>query len=303
MRSALWRLVALMFAGSAAIWPVSAQAELPPSLQAMLDAAIESGDAGALATVARFAKQTHPDHAREIDEKVNTHQAAVAAEREARLRNASFFRAWSGSGELGGFITTGNTDSSGISAGLALERRGIDWLHKFRANVDYQRSDGVTTRNQWMASYEPNFTLNESIYAYGLATYEKDRFQGFSDRTIASGGVGVRLVQEANVRLDVKGGPAWRRTVWIGEPDTTELNTLAAADLRWQLSRAFELKNNAQAVWSSGNSSYSNTTGLTGKLNGSLSARLSYAVRHETSPAEGAEMTDTITRATLVYDF
>ncbi|MCW2364714.1 putative salt-induced outer membrane protein [Sphingobium sp. B7D2B] len=301
MKSAL-RLGAMAMIASGVV-AAPAAAELPPSVKAMLDAAIASGDAGALATVARFAKQTHPDNAAEIDEKMQAHKAAIDAEREARLRQASFFHAWSGSGELGGFITTGNTESSGISAGLSLERRGIDWLHKFRANVDYQRSDGVTTRNQWLASYEPNFTLNDAIYAYGLATYEKDRFQGFSDRTTASGGVGVRLVRQADFSLDIKGGPAWRHTVGIDEPDTTELNTLAAADLRWQISRAFELKNNAQAVWSSGNSSYANTTGLTGKLNGSLSARLSYAVRHETSPPAGSEMTDTITRATLVYDF
>jgi len=288
---------------AATISAVPAMAQMPEPVRTMLEAAMESGDTSALAAVARFAKQTNPQHSAEIDDMVRGYLASLAAEKEAEIRQAGMFGNWTGSGELGGFITTGNTDSTGVSAGLSLERRGIDWLHKFRAIVDYQRSDNVTTRNQWMASYEPNFTLNNTIYAYGLAMYEKDRFQGFSDRTTVSGGVGVRLIQEENASLDLKGGPAWRRTIWLGDPDTTEFNTLAGADLRWQLSPAFEFKNNAQALWSSGNSTYNNTTSLTGKLNGSLSARVSYAVRHETAPPIGSEQTDTITRATLVYDF
>lgn len=297
------RSVGLLAAMTALFSSAHAMAEMPESVRAMLNAAIESGDSTSLASIARYAKHTHPDDAAEIDEMVQAHYAAVAAEKEAAIRNAGIFGAWKGSGEVGGFITTGNTESTGISGGLSLERRGIDWLHKFRANADYQRSDGITTRNQWLASYEPNFTLNDAIYAFGLAMYEKDRFQGFNDRMTASGGVGVRLLRQSDLALDVKGGPAWRQTNWLDDPRTTELNTLAAADLRWQISRAFEFKNNAQAVWSSGNSTYNNASSLTGKLNGSLSARLSYAVRHETAPPIGSEKTDTITRATLVYDF
>jgi putative salt-induced outer membrane protein len=302
MRSAS-RSVALLAVTTALFSGAPAMAELPDSVRAMLDAAIKSGDASTIAAISRVAKQTNPDDAAEIDQMVQSHHAAVAAEKEAQLRTARFFQGWKGSGEVGGFLITGNTESSGISGGLSLERRGIDWLHKFRANADYQRSDGTTTRNQWLATYEPNFTLNEAIYAYGLAMYEKDRFQGFRDRMTASGGVGVRLLRETDLSLDLKGGPAWRRTIWLDDPETVELNTLAAADFRWKVSRAFEFKNNAQAVWSSGNSTYNNATSLTGKLNGSLSARLSYGVRHESSPPIGSEKTDTITRATLVYDF
>ena len=292
-------LVVLISLGSAD----AALAELPDPVRAMLDAAIEREDQAALDTIAKFASETNPDDAKEIAEIVADYKQSLAAEQEAEIREAGIFSLWKGSGELGGFITTGNTRSTGISAGLSLQKSGIDWQHKFRAIVDYQRSDGVTTRNQWMASYEPNFRLSEAIYAYGLAMYEKDRFQGFSDRVTASGGVGVRVLREADMKLDLKGGPAWRQTNWLDEPESTEFNTLAGADFLWHLSRSFELKNNTQIIWSSGNSTYNNTAALTAKFNGKLSARVSYAVRHETVPPPGSEPTDTITRATLVYDF
>ena len=295
----LFALAAMMAATGAA----PALAELPESVRAMMEAAIASGDKGAIDTVAKFARQTHPGYAQDIEAMVNAHMTAKQQEREAKIREAGIFNLWRGNIEAGGMISTGNTKATGLSAGFSLTKEGIDWRHKFRAIVDYQRTDGITTRNQWMASYEPNFTLNDAIYAYGLAMYEKDRFQGFSDRVTASGGVGVRLIRRPTLSLDLKGGPAWRQTNWLLESDDTELNTLAGADFFWRLSPGFEFKNAAQAIWGPDNSTYSNTAALTGKLTGKLSARLSYGLRHETDPQPGAEKTDTITRATLVYDF
>lgn len=280
-----------------------ALAELPPSVRAMLDAAIASGNDTEIAAVAKFAKSTNPADAEEIDGLVSAHKAALAAADEAQKREAGFFENWHGNGELGGFLTTGNSETSGVSAGLSLDKEGIDWRHKIRVLADYQRSDGVTTRNQWMASYEPNYNLTARLYLFGLGMYEKDRFQGFSDRITFSGGAGYRVIDSDVMTLDLKAGPAWRRTEWIALPATSKLNGLAGADFLWHISPALDFTNNAQALWGDGNSTYSNTAALTAKLGGALSARLSYGVRHETNPPAGTDKTDTVTRAALVYGF
>ncbi|HWJ69999.1 MAG TPA: DUF481 domain-containing protein [Sphingobium sp.] len=280
-----------------------AMADLPAPVRTMLDAAIASGNDAEIAAVAKFAKSTNPADSAEIDALVSAHRVAVAAADEAHKRAAGFFQNWHGNGELGGFLTTGNSETSGITVGLALDKEGIDWRHKIRAIADYQRADGVTTRNQWLASYEPNYNVTARLYTFGLAMYEKDRFQGFSDRVTLSGGMGYRVIDSDAMTLDIKGGPAWRRTDWIAEPSTSKFNGLAGADFVWHISPALDFSNNAQALWGDGNSTYSNTAALTAKLSGALSGRLSYGVRHETNPPAINEKTDTVTRATLVYGF
>jgi len=302
MTNAIKGLAALA-ATLAATVATPALAELPATVRAMLDAAIANGNDAEIDAVAKFAKSTNPADADEIDALVSGHKAAVAAADEAQKREAGFFENWHGNGELGGFLTTGNSETSGVSAGLSLDKEGIDWRHKIRVLADYQRSDGVTTRNQWMASYEPNYNLSARLYIFGLAMYEKDRFQGFSDRITLSSGVGYRVIDSEAMTLDLKGGPAWRRTEWIALPATSKVNGLAGADFTWHISPALDFTNNAQGLWGDGNSTYSNTAALTAKLGGALSGRLSYGVRHETNPPIGTEKTDTVTRATLVYGF
>ncbi|MPT48188.1 MAG: DUF481 domain-containing protein [Sphingobium sp.] len=280
-----------------------ASAALPPEVQAMLDTAIAKGDKAKLEAVAEIAKATYPQDEAEIAAVVASYNAQQAAAAEEHKRQAGFFDNWKGTGEAGGFITTGNSSTKGVSAGLSLNKEGIDWRHKIRVQADYQRADGETTRNQWMASYEPNYQLSHNLYAYGLGMVERDKFQGFSNRLTASGGLGYRVIDNDSMTLDVKAGPAWRRTKWTVEPATETLNGLLGADFLWHVTPTIDFTNGTQMLWASDNSTYSNVSALTANLGGALSARLSYSWRRETSPPAGLKKTDTITRATLVYGF
>lgn len=282
----------------------SAAAALPGPVRAMVEAAMASGDESEIATVAKYARSTNPADGAEID-------AMIAARRKATTLAADpapppspgLFDNWKITGELGGFLTTGTTDTSGITAGLTLTKQGEAWRHKIRAYGDYQRNSGVTVRRQWLVSYEPNYKLKDGLYTYGLAMYEQDRFQGFTDRVTLSGGMGIRAIGTGKATLDLKGGPAWRHTGWILQRDASEFSGLAGADLVWHLTPKVDLTDNAQALWDSDNSTYSNTAALAAKVSKSLSARLSYSLRHETDPAPNARKTDTVSRATLVFGF
>lgn len=306
-KSTLIRLPLLALAASTA---TPAMAELPQSVRAMINAAIASGKPESVATVIDLAKQTHPGDSAEIDAiaaDYNAQQQAAAAreaqEAEAALRNAGLFDNWTGQGQIGALRSTGNTSNTGLTAGLELTRKGVDWRHKLNALADYQRTDGVTTREQFLLAYEPNYQLNDRLFVYGLGQYERDRFQGFSSRISASGGLGYRVIDNDAMQLSVKAGPAYRKTSFIGGGSDSSLAGLAALDLDWQVAKTVKLTQDASAFVQSGNSSYLSATGVEIGLGGALSARLAYAVEHDTNPPAGAVKTDTITRFTLVYGF
>lgn len=290
--------------------PTSVLAEIPDPVRAMIEAAIESGDKAAVRTVIDLAKQTNPDDASELDAILADYETdlAIAAQEEAAakeeaVRNAGLFKNWTGKGELGAFRSTGNAENTGITAGLALTREGINWRHKLRGRADYQESNGVTTREQFLAAYEPNWKVSDRLFFYALGQFERDRFQGFSARYSASGGLGYDVVVEDDIKLSINAGPAWRRTELVDGDSTSNLAGLAALDFDWQIAEKITLTQDANALVQSGSSTYISDTGLQAKIVGDFSVRLSYTVEHDTDPPLGAVDTDTLSRVTLIYDF
>ena len=178
----------------AIICSAPAEAALPDPVKAMIEAAIASKNDDDVKTIVKLAKSTNPDDVAEIDGMLSAYEAEKArlseAEKQRKLQ-AGFFEGWSGQGELGGFHSSGNTDSTGISAALKLKKEGVKWRHNFRALADYQRTNGATDREQFLVALEPNYKFNDRLYAYALGQYERDRFPGvFHRASRLSGGPG-----------------------------------------------------------------------------------------------------------------
>ena len=275
----------------------------------MIDAAIATGDEAKVRTVIELARTTNPDDGAELDAILNgfeTKLAATKAEeeaiKEAEIRSAGIFQNWSGQGELGAFMSSGNADNTGATASLALTKDGINWRHKLAARADYQRTEGVTTREQFLAAYEVNYKISDRLFAFALAQYERDRFQGFAARYSASGGLGYDVLTDGPT-LSVKAGPAWRRTELIGGASSSDLAGLAAADFDWALSDTITFTQDASAFVQSGSSTFVSDTGLQASISDALSVRLSYTLEHDTDPPAGAVKTDTLSRITVIYGF
>lgn len=298
----------LLVSASFAI-PTAAHADIPDPVRAMIDAAIENGDPAQVETVIALAKQTNPDDADALDaikSEFDAAQAELAAAEEAakeeQIRSAGIFDNWSGKGEFGAFRSTGNSSNTGVTGGLELARQEIGWQQTFRFLADFQRSNGVTTREQFLAAYQADVDLNDRLFAYALGQWERDRFQGFSHRVSASGGLGYRMLTD-NPTLTVRAGPAYRVTRSTTGDVSRNLAGLGALDFDWQIAESLKLTQDASAFIQSGNSTYTSTTGLQASLSDNLSARVSYAVEHDTNPPLGAVQTDTLSRITLIYDF
>jgi len=287
-----------------------AMAQLPQPVRDMIDAAIATGDEAKVRTVIELARTTNPDDAAELDTILAGYETqlaeAKAAEeqaKEAEIRNAGIFDNWTGQGELGAFNSTGNAENTGVTAAVELTKDGINWRHILRGRADYQRANGVTTREQFLAGYEANLKLNDRLFAFAAALYERDRFQGFSARYAVSGGLGYDVIVEEDMTLSVQAGPAWRRTELVDGTSTSDIAGNASLDFDWQISDTIAFTQDASAFIQSGSSTFISDTGLQAAISNDLSVRLSYTVEHDTDPPLGAVKTDTLSRITVIYDF
>lgn len=292
MRNLTFGAAALAVVGT--IFPATA-APIPPAVETMLR---EAGDD--VGAVARVAKRSHPDSSAEIDALVASLAGQREAERLQRLKEASLFEGWTGSGELGVTYTTGNTQDTGVAAGIGLAKDGIQFRHKLNALVDWQRSNDVLTRNRYMADYELNYKFNERLYLYGLFGWERNTFAGFTRRLTESGGAGYSVLKGPTLNLDVSAGPAFQQTVYVDLRREREMSARAGLDFNWKISSDLQFSESAAIVFGS---QWTSTTALTYALTDALSSRASFDVIRENDPPVGRRAWDTATRLSLVYGF
>jgi len=299
-------LAATMLAGM----PAAAHAELPSPVRAMIDAAIDTGDEDTVRTVIELARSTNPDDGAELDTILAAYEtdlaanaASAAAAEQAAIRSAGIFGNWSGSGELGAFNSTGNAENTGVTAALGLTREGINWRHKLRARADYQRNNGIATSEQFLAGYEANLLINDRLYAFAATLFERDRFQGFSGRYSASGGLGYQVIDSETMSLSAQAGPAYRRTEFADGTSSSDIAGNASLDFDWQIAENLALTQDASTFVQSGSSTFISATGMQAGISNDVSVRLSYTVEHDTNPPIGAVTTDTLSRITVIYDF
>jgi putative salt-induced outer membrane protein len=274
---------------------------IPPPVAAMIEAA--AGNPDQLKVVADIARRTNPASISEIDARVAEINAAAAKAREERLASQGALDGWTGNGELGGFISSGNTENRGLAVGVNLTKETRHWKHGFRGIVDYQEDQGVTSRERYFAGYEGNWKFTPRGFVVLALSYEKDRFTGFTSRFTEALGLGYRLIDGPRLTVSVDGGPALRQTMFTDGTSQSELALRAAVNGKWVISPAISFTETATYYSDQRNSSLLSLSQLTARLNGRLSARVSFQVNNESNPPPGRENTDTVTRATLVYNF
>lgn len=300
--------------------PTAATAALPAPVRAMIEAAIATGDKAKVATVVEIARQTNPADIAEIDSldgefrrQLASREAAKKARKEEQIRTAGLLENWHGKGQVGAFQSTGNSHDVGLSLALNLDRKGIDWQHKLTATIDYQRSNGRTSRERYLFAYEPRYSIKSDLFTFGLAQYERDTIQGFASRYSLSGGLGYNVISTPDLKLAAKVGPVFRRTELVGGEAENHLGGLAGFDFDWKITPRLIFTQNANMVAETAGSATlivdsDNTTlalnsGLEAKISDRLSTRLSYALSYDSNPPPQGVSTDSMTRFTMVYGF
>ena len=276
---------------------------IPEPIRAMLDAAIAAGSEGEVATIVKYARAADPASGDAVARLAQDWRDERARARQTRIERASMFDLWTGRAELGGFVSTGNSDITGLTGIVDLTREGLEWRHKIRAQADFQRSLNQTTREHYVASYQPNWKVDDRRYVYGAAQFESDRFFGYTERYSASVGAGYSAVRSPAVSLNLELGPAYRHTEFTDARTESSIAARGSVDLDWKLSPGVTLTHDASAYVQHYNSTVTATSALAARLVGPLSAQVSYTVQYESMPPIGRVSTDTTSRASLVYTF
>lgn len=279
------------------------QPEIPPEMRAMMDAAIQANDDAAVDVIVKYARAADPGSRDLVLRRATEWRNARARARDQRVRQAGAFQLWSGRAEAGGFISTGNSDVTGLTGALDLTREGLRWRHRILAQADFQRTGGVTSRERYVAGYQPNYKINDRGYVYGNAQYEADRFLGYDSRYSVSAGAGYGVLRRTGLTLDLELGPAFRQTDFTDARMQSSAAVRGSVELDWTIVSGLSITQDSSAYLERYNSTVRSVTAIEAKLLGPLSARFSYTVQYESQPPDGRLTTDATSRASIVYAF
>lgn len=240
--------------------------------------------------------------------------AAVAVLTAALAAAAPAHADWTGKGEAGLVISSGNTETETANAKLSMTREAGNWKNAFGLAGLYASDEEGATAQRWELAGQSDYSFSPKTFWFGAARYEKDEFSGFEYQAIASSGLGRKFIDTERTKFTGTAGVGYKffetrdafddvTGVLLEAGDTdSEVVFRGTLDLDHQLTETTSLIDKFIVEAGADNTFVQNDIGLQVKMNAVLALAVGYSVRHNTDPPIGFEKTDTLTTVNLVYE-
>jgi putative salt-induced outer membrane protein len=210
---------------------------------------------------------------------------------------------WSGAARLGYLGTSGNTDTTNMSAAFEVEYALEKWTHSFDAAAIKASTDNDATAEAYVAGWKSERILTESSFLFGRLNWRKDRFSGFDTQFSQTVGYGYRLIDIDKHSLNGELGFGARQSDLAD--GTSESETILSGGLyyKWAFSETAEFTQDLLVEAGDKNTYTMSRTALTATLIGDLALVASYTIKNNSDVPLGNEKTDTFTALSLEYSF
>lgn len=240
------------------------------------------------------------------------HRAIFVA--AAALAAMPAYADWSGKGEGGLVIASGNTETETANAKIQLANEIDEWKHQFGGAGLYASSaaEGTTAR-RWEAFAQSDYNFGPRTFWFGAVRYEDDEFSGFEHQATVSTGIGRKFIDTDVTKLTGTAGVGYKFfetqaafddagvPIAPGESDS-EAVFRGTLDFEHRLSMTTSVIDELIVEAGGDNTFVQNDLSLQVKMTDLLALAVGYSVRHNTDPPAGFEETDTLTTINLVYE-
>ncbi|MCD6585235.1 MAG: DUF481 domain-containing protein [Desulfobacteraceae bacterium] len=246
----------------------------------------------------------------------------------AGMATAEEAKNFTGSGEVGLLITSGNSETDSVNAKVGLKYEKDHLLGEINmatlysseeTEIDGKKEDKVSAE-KYNYSAKVGYKFNEANYIFINGDYEDDRFSGYDYRTTFSTGYGRKVIASDTIKFNIEIGPGYRydqtngyfddkgdnddsNDVFIGEKTEDEIILRGYAMFNYKFSDAVSFQQDLTVVTGADNTNTESISALKSQIIGALSMKASFTIDNNTDVPSDTEKTDTETALTLVYDF
>ncbi len=238
----------------------------------------------------------------------------AAAALPALFTLSSAHAEWTGKGEAGLVIASGNTETTTANAKFQLASEIDKWKHQFGGSGLYASSDEEgTTARRWAAFEQSDYNFSPRTFWFGAVRYEVDDFSGFEYQAVVSSGLGRKFIDTDVTKFTGTAGVGYKffetsdafddAGVLILPGDTdSEVVFRGTLDYDHKFTATTSLLDKFVVEAGADNTFLQNELALQVKMTDLLALAVGYSVRHNTDPPVGFEKTDTLTTINLVYE-
>lgn len=212
---------------------------------------------------------------------------------------------WSGTGELGVVVSSGNSKTSTINAKLGLKFEDDAWLHEGSILALRAKGEDETTAERWEVAAKSGYKINDISYLYGSYRHEDDNFSPFERQTTVAVGYGRQVIKTDVTQLSFEAGPGykWADPVTSLTSSEGELVLRGTADFKHAFNANTSFYNLLLVESGSDNTFLQDDIGLQVKMFEQFAVKGGVQVRHNTDVPFNRKKTDTLTTVNLVYAF
>lgn len=208
---------------------------------------------------------------------------------------------WSAAAELGFIKTSGNSETETLNAKFNAETSYNLWTHKLLLNALKSASDDVRSAEKYRIEAQSDYALTDTSYIFGLANWENDNFSGLNYQAASVIGYGYKVLETETMELNLEAAPGYRITEDENNNDEEDAIIRLAEIFSWNISKTSTLDQNLKVESGDSNTETRFGIGMTNQINGSLSMKVGFNIKHNSDVAPGNDKTDRETAITLVY--
>ena len=215
-------------------------------------------------------------------------------------------KTWSAEAELGGTITTGNTETSTIKAKINAVHEIIDWKNQYFADVLYSEDEEGKTASRWKIGAKGVYILDDASGIFILADHEQDQFSDYNSVSSFAAGYSRHLFVNEYSSLDADIGPGIKFfDIKDGQSEKTGILHIGLSyENKLSETSTFTQTLVSDIAFEAEKSSLTRSeTALTANIVGALAMKLGFIVRHDNHPGLDKKNIDTETTITLLYSF
>lgn len=208
---------------------------------------------------------------------------------------------------LGGLMTSGNSDVKQLDAGFGLTGNPSSSLETgFTATASYGSQDEEAYLEKYLSQGTLKYSFTANDYAASRLYWTRDEFSGVSREYGATAGYGRNLFTQGDFTASLEAGAGYLSRENTLEDELATSTWYGGARMAWTISDSWQLTEIARFTGDfqdSGNYSLENVAEASSSITGNLSFVMGYDITyHNLPPVEGNEKTDTALRVQLRLD-
>lgn len=223
---------------------------------------------------------------------------------------------WTGKGQGGLLVSSGNTTASSLNAKLDLSETDGPWKNTVYVGGLYGKANGILNGERLEGRYELDHKISGALYWFGSASGVKDLFSGFNYQATVTGGLGYTVFDTTDTTLSTTLGVGYQRlqtqsltkdasgavTERVNGPAEGGVIGTAGLNFKQRLTATTALTDKLLVTAGSLNTAVGNDLALAVNLSDRLALSLGYGIRYNTEPAAGVRKLDQVETVNVVFN-